>query len=202
MIVIIDYGMGNLHSVSNAVRYLGYPYQVSDQRSVIESADKLILPGVGAFSTGMASLRERGLVDVLNREVQERQKPMLGICLGVQLFARESQEGGRFEGLGWIDATVERLAPSRKDLKIPHVGWNSLSAKPDPLFASVPDGASFYFVHSYHVKCRDAGAVIASTDYGGSFTAGVRQRNIVGVQFHPEKSKNAGLQLLGNFLRS
>lgn len=201
MVVIIDYGLGNLRSVAGAVHRLGHPFRVSRQRADLEAADRLILPGVGAFGDGMKNLRELGLVDVLNDLVLGRCKPILGICLGCQLLARESFEFGHHEGLGWIDASVVRLEPGDPSLRVPHVGWNDLVQKrPCVLWEGVPPGALFCYVHSFHLRCGDPEVVTGECPYGGTFVAAVRRGNIYGTQFHPEKSQLHGLTVLRNFL--
>jgi glutamine amidotransferase len=160
----------------------------------------LILPGVGAFGDGMRRLAERGLIEPLTDAVCVRQRPILGICLGAQLMARESHEFGHHLGLGWLPATVQRIAPAGT-LRVPHVGWNELrQLRDDPLFAEVPPGALFYFVHSFHVAPDEPGIVAGTCEYGGTLAAVFRKENICGTQFHPEKSQRHGLRLLQNFL--
>ena len=200
MIVIIDYGLGNLLSVVNALRAIGHEALISTKPEDIRKADKLILPGVGAFSQGMKNLRESGLIEVLTEEVMKKKKPILGICLGVQLFAEKSYEGGEHKGLGWIkNSSVEKIVPSDSKLKVPHVGWDTTNFKKNPLFKDLPANPDFYFVHSYYIKCDDS--IITSTfDYGGTFTASIQKDNIYGTQFHPEKSQKNGLKLLKNFV--
>ena len=202
-VVIVDYGLGNLRSVEGAVDRVGHQPIVSSNRDQILAAPKLILPGVGAFGDGMAKLRERGLVEALNIAVHERRTPVLGICLGAQLMARESEEFGHHAGLAWLPATVRRIEPADPSLRIPHVGWNELrQTRDDELFEGVPQDALFYFVHSYHV-CPDSSELVAATcDYGGTVAAVFRKDNIFGTQFHPEKSQRHGLRLLENFLNA
>jgi glutamine amidotransferase len=202
MIAIIDYGMGNLRSLSNALEYLGEEVTITADPAVMEDADRIVLPGVGAFGDAMVAMRERQVIAPLNRQVKELGKPLLGICLGMQLVARESTEHGHHEGLGWIDARIERLNPAG-GLKVPHVGWNALRFPPDePLFHGVhPQAANFYFVHSFHMICADPADRLATADYGGDVTAVVRRGNITVMQFHPEKSQDNGLRLLGNWVR-
>lgn len=199
-VVIVDYGLGNLRSVAGAVERLGYEYLVTSEPDGVARAEKLILPGVGAFGDGMLNLRQRGLVEPLNELVLGERKPILGLCLGAQLLARESQEFGHHDGLGWIDASIERI-PGGNGLRVPHVGWNELrQVRQSPLFRDIPEGALFYYVHSYHIVARDPEVVRGETDYGGRLVAVVEQGNIFGTQFHPEKSQLEGLKLLGNFL--
>jgi len=193
--------MGNVRSVHNALDLLGLDAVVTADPAVIESADRLILPGVGAFGDAMSNLRSRGLIDVLTRSVIENGKPFLGICLGMQLLARTSSEHGTHEGLGWIDAEVDRFSFPANDLKVPHLGWNDVTPqRVHPLLEGLrEDQFVFYFVHSFHVICHDASDVVASCDYGLPFTAAVARRNIFAAQFHPEKSQDNGLQILRNF---
>jgi glutamine amidotransferase len=201
MIVIVDYGLGNLRSVAGAVEHLGHKPMVTSLPEDLERAERLILPGVGAFGDGMRRLRERGLVAVLTRLVRVERRPVLGICLGAQLFATEGHEFGRHEGLGWIDGAVVRLETGDPVLRRPHVGWNELiERRPSVLLDGVPADALFYFVHSYHLECRDSEAVVAECDYGRRFAAAFQQGNIYGTQFHPEKSQQHGLAVLRNFL--
>lgn len=200
MIGIIDYGLGNLRSVAGAVAKVGYEPQITSDIGELRAADKLILPGVGAFGDGMKNLRDRGLVESLTRLVLEEKKPILGICLGAQLLARDSSEFGHHSGLGWIDAHVVKLAPAG-GLRVPHVGWNDCAqVRPSPLFAGIPPDALFYYVHSFHIVCADPSLVIGTADYGMTITGAVQSGNIFATQFHPEKSQQHGLQLLKNFL--
>jgi glutamine amidotransferase len=201
MIGIVDYGLGNLTSVEAAVRRLGCEAVVSSDAAALRKADKLILPGVGAFGDGMRNLTERGLVEPLTAMVKDNGVPILGICLGFQLIANDSEEFGRHRGLGWIEGSVVRLAPADKDLRIPHVGWNDLVRVADcRLFDGLADDALFYYVHSFRLVPRATGIVTGECDYGGRFPAAIRQDNIWAVQFHPEKSQQGGLRLLRNFL--
>jgi len=201
MVAIIDYGLGNVRSVAGAVDKLGYDPLITGDAVDLERADKLILPGVGAFGDGMRRLSRLGLVAILNRLVHDRAVPILGICLGAQLMTRESNEFGRHEGLGWIDAVVEGIAPADPSLRIPHVGWNSLRLlRDDPLLAAIPEDALFYFVHSFHIRCDNPDIVKAECDYGAPIASVIHQNNVFGTQFHPEKSQLHGLRLLENFL--
>lgn len=200
MIGIINYGLGNLRSVAGAVERLGHEAKIANSTDELSRAKKLILPGVGAFGDGMKNLRQLGLVDLLNRLVLEEGKPVLGICLGFQLMARQSSEFGRHEGLGWIDSSVVKI-DTKGNLRLPHVGWNDLfQRKQSVLFDGVPDDALFYYVHSFHVKCKDKDIIIGECEYGICFTAAVEQGNIFATQFHPEKSQQWGLRVLQNFL--
>ena len=203
MTTVIDYGMGNLGSIVNMGRKAGGSFTVSADPAVIAQADKLILPGVGSFDHGMTKLRERGLIPVLNQQVLERKVPILGICLGVQLFTRGSEEGV-LPGLAWIAGDTVRFkrAVEPSTLKVPHMGWNFIDpAKADPLLRDLPPEPRFYFVHSYHLVCDDATDVLTWTQHGHRFASAVQRGNIWGTQFHPEKSHKFGLALMKNFLQ-
>lgn len=200
MIVVIDYGLGNLKSVEGAIQKVGYETAISDRLEDFERADKLILPGVGAFGDGMANLHRLGFVDPLTDMVVRRGKPILGICLGAQLIAKDSCEFGYHKGLGWIDANVIKLEPTDK-LRLPHVGWNELyQVRKTILFDNIPSDALFYYVHSFHIKCNRTDIVVGESEYGMCFTSVFQYENIYGTQFHPEKSQFYGLTLLKNFL--
>lgn len=195
MIAIIDYGMGNLYSLSQALQRLDHEYVITDDIEAIRQADKLILPGVGAFGDAMEELSKRKLSHVIIEEAIQG-KPLLGICLGMQLLFTSSEEHGYFSGLNLLSGHVERM---NMDLPIPHMGWNWLSFRhPHPLFRSLEEG-HVYFVHSYHVKASNSEDVIATTDYSEDITAIVARQNIIGMQFHPEKSGPLGMQLLHQF---
>jgi len=201
MIVIVDYRMGNVGSVLNMLRKIGAPAKVSADAGEISRADRLILPGVGAFDTGMTHLNASGLLPVLREQALERKKPILGICLGMQLLTHSSEEGS-LPGLGWIaGATVRfRFTGDQTKLRIPHMGWNTVTPTRDHLlFRDLADEAAFYFVHSYHVVCQHDSDVLAQAQYGYNFACAVQRDNICGTQFHPEKSHRFGLQLLRNF---
>lgn len=202
MVIIVDYGMGNLGSIANMLKKIGVRARISSSLSEIESADKLILPGVGAFDTGMARLTELGFVDALNDKVLHDKTPILGLCVGMQLFAQRSEEG-KLPGLGWLDAEVVRFkfGPEQRGLKIPHMGWNYIRIHmSSQLFIEMPQEARFYFVHSYHLVCQDERDVLATTVYGYEFPSIIMSRNIMGAQFHPEKSHKFGMRLLKNFV--
>jgi imidazole glycerol-phosphate synthase subunit HisH len=200
MIVIIDYGMGNVHSVKNALDFLGYDALISNKEEDIRKADKLILPGVGAFRDGMKNLERFNLIKLLDEVVLEKKKPIIGICLGMQLLCKTSEEGGIHEGLCWIDADVRLMEVKSKNLKLPHVGWNNIAKlKDDALLKGVSSGSDFYFVHSYQVVPKDGDVVTSTCDYGTKFAATIRKDNIFGAQFHPEKSQALGLKILENF---
>jgi imidazole glycerol-phosphate synthase subunit HisH len=201
MIVIIDYGMGNVGSVLNMLKKIGAAARISADRKTIAEADKLILPGVGAFDRGMTLLRELDLIDLLNEKVLDRKTPVLGVCLGMQLLSRRSEEG-ELPGLGWIEAdTVRfRFAPGDRSCKVPHMGWNTVQpTRCDALFGHFQEAPRFYFVHYYHVVCDDDGDVLARCTHGFPFAAAVQRGNVYGTQFHPEKSHKFGLQLLTRF---
>lgn len=201
MIAIIDYGLGNLRSIANMLKKIGIEAVVSSDPAVIERADKLVLPGVGAFDAGMKNLTERGLIPVLTSRVREQRTPLLGVCLGMQLFCRRSEEGQE-AGLGWLDAEVIRFRFDNNpaNLKIPHMGWDTVSVRqPHSLFHGLEADNRFYFVHSYHVVCQARNNVLTETLYGFDFTSAVVSDNIIGVQFHPEKSHKFGMRLLQNF---
>lgn len=202
MIVIVDYGMGNLGSIRNMIRKTGGDSLISSDVDTIRSASKLILPGVGAFDSGMKNLEERGLLPALNKRVLEDKIFILGICLGMQLFGKRSEEG-QLPGLGWVAAETVRFKfdDSNAGLKVPHMGWNTTAVcRAHPLFAGLEAENRFYFVHSYHLVCADPANVAARTHYGYNFTSAVAVENIMGVQFHPEKSHKSGMRLLKNFV--
>jgi glutamine amidotransferase len=202
VIAIIDYGLGNLRSVAGAVARLGGTPLITSRITDLERAEKLILPGVGAFGDGMARLARLGLIDALTRIVIDERRPILGICLGAQLMADESDEFGRHRGLGWLRARVTRIVPRDPALRVPHVGWNEMrQLAPSALFTDVPDGALFYFVHSYQICCDDTSMVVGTCEYGDQITAVLQRDNLYGTQFHPEKSQRHGLSLLDNFLK-
>jgi imidazole glycerol-phosphate synthase subunit HisH len=200
-VAIVDYGMCNLDSVRRAFEEVGAKPYVTDDPSELAQADRIVLPGVGAFPDAMANLRNRGLDDALTKHVVDDGTPFLGVCLGMQLLARSGTEVAPTDGLGWIDADVVRLRPDATDVRIPHIGWNEVDALPDsPLFAGIPPCADFYFVHSFHMVCTDPADVLATTPYCGGFVSAVTDHNVYAVQFHPEKSQHHGLRLLRNFL--
>ena len=201
MIVVVDYQMGNVGSILNMFRRIGVPATSSGDPAVIAAAGKLLLPGVGAFDTGMRRIRERELVPVLRQKALEERVPVLGICLGMQLLTEGSEEGSE-PGLGWIRGHTVRFdaASMARGLKVPHMGWNTVALqRPDPLFADLDEDHRFYFVHSYHVVCDDPADVLATTHHGYAFASSVQRDNIHGMQFHPEKSHRYGLRLLKNF---
>lgn len=197
MITIIDYGMGNLGSIANMLKKIGRPCQISADPAEIVRAERMILPGVGAFDTGMSNIRERGLESVLRQKALEEKIPTLGICLGMQLLTRGSEEG-QLDGLAWMDADTVRFRCIGQ--KIPHMGWNYVEFRqPCALSGQLPEEPRFYFVHSYHVVCDSKNTILAETEYGGNFTSITQQGNILGAQFHPEKSHKFGMAFLNFF---
>ncbi len=199
MIAVVDYGVGNLFSLASSLKKIGAQCVVTGEEKIIESADGIILPGVGAFADAMQKLTDTGLVPVLQRQA-DGGKPLLGICLGMQLLFDESFEYGKHKGLGFVKGSVSPIADDlTQPLKIPHMGWNSLDfKKQSPLFKYINDGEYVYFVHSYYAKnCGDS--VIATANYGIDMTVAVQNKNVFGTQFHPEKSGDAGLKILAAF---
>ena len=202
MIGIIDYGMGNLLSVANAVEMNGFEADIVDDANSLHKYDKFILPGVGAFKDCIENLHKKQFVKSLNTQVIEKEKPILGICLGMQVMAKIGFERGCHEGLGWFDAEVVKLSPNDDELKVPHIGWSSIDHDDEnTLFVKLPSLVQVYFVHSYFMRCKNKENVIAAYEYGQeSVTAAVNKGNIFATQFHPEKSQDIGLQILNNFL--
>lgn len=201
MIVIIDYGLGNLASIRNMIRKAGGKSTISGDPEVIRGAEKLILPGVGHFGAGMENIRSKGLEELLNEKVIKQGVPVLGICLGMQLMARHSEEGDA-RGLGWFDADVVHFDTNRMDgLKVPHMGWNDVKlTHAHPLFPDAAAEERFYFVHSYHIRCERPQDIQAEVHYGYDFTCAVSRDNIIGVQFHPEKSHRFGMEVMERFI--
>lgn len=200
-IVIVDFGMGNLNSIRRKLSRLNADPVVSSDPKAIAGADKLILPGVGHFGRAMENLKELNLLDALNETVCTRRAPILGICLGMQLMASRSEEGG-VSGLGWVAGDVVRFRPADAlAFKVPHVGWNQISlAKESVLMKDIPESSEFYFVHAYHLKPAAAADVLNETDYERRFISAVERDNVFGVQYHPEKSHDVGDKLLKNFV--
>ncbi len=198
-ITVIDYGIGNLRSVTKALEFLGCQVTLTSDPNEVMRANKLVLPGVGAFGAGMRNLTQLGLVDAI-RDAVQRGTPLLGICLGLQLLFDESEEMGRHEGLKLVRGKVVRF-PETNNIRIPHMGWNALKIrKSEPLFKGVPDGAMVYFVHSYFPVPDDNSVIAATTEHGVEFVSAIAIDNIFGTQFHPEKSSKVGLQILRNFV--
>jgi len=199
VIVVVDYGMGNLHSVGKALEASGGKVHVSSDPAEVARADKLVLPGVGAFADARAELDRRQLTTPILEHIRSGRK-FLGICLGLQLLFDRSHEDGLHEGLGVVRGEVVRFRAG--GLKVPHIGWNTIEETADaPLFTGVPDGSYVYFVHSYYVVPEDESVVAARTEYGERFTSAIAASNIWATQFHPEKSQQVGLRILDNFVR-
>ena len=200
-VVIVNYGMGNLNSVKRMMDRLRVDSVISSDPKDITESSKIILPGVGHFGKAMSNLKELNLLDSLNEAVMEKRKPILGICLGMQLLAKRSEEGDS-EGLGWFDAEVVKFDVSDKlKYKIPHMGWNQVSIKKNsPLMKNIAEMSEFYFVHSYHVKIENDADALNETEFDYVFPSAIEKENIFGVQYHPEKSHDAGAQLLKNFI--
>ena len=196
MIVILEYGMGNVGSIQNMLEYIGVNSIISSDHSDIEMATKIIMPGVGAFNKAMENLEKRDLIPVLNKRVIEDRIPILGICLGMQLLTKMSEEGQTL-GLGWLDAQTVRFKFDDPNLKIPHMGWNFVTYKND---FSKETNRKYYFVHSYQVVCNNENDIWATCQYGGDVVAAVRKGNIWGVQFHPEKSHKFGIEFFRRFV--
>lgn len=199
MIAIIDYGMGNLRSVQKAFEHVGCEAVITQDPQVILNASHVVLPGVGAFGDAIQNLERAGLIDSIYRVVQDG-RPFLGICLGLQLLFERSYEGGAFKGLALLPGEVKRL-PEELNIKIPHMGWNELKYRANPIFEGLDDPCFVYFVHSYYVEPRVSEHVIGTTFYGMDITVAVNKDNIYGLQFHPEKSGVEGLKMLRNFAR-
>jgi glutamine amidotransferase len=208
-VALIDYGSGNLRSAEKALARVaaeesaGQDIVVTADASVVAKAERIVLPGVGAFGDCMNGLRALpGMIDALNDAVLKRGTPFLGICVGMQLLADVGREFGEHKGLGWIGGEVVKIAPRDPSLKIPHMGWNDLKIEhAHPLLANIPTNGHAYFVHSYHFRAKYPSSVLATTDYGETLTAMIGRDNIAGTQFHPEKSQAVGLTLLSNFLK-
>ncbi|MBQ7972822.1 MAG: imidazole glycerol phosphate synthase subunit HisH [Lachnospiraceae bacterium] len=200
MIAIIDYDAGNIKSVEKAVKQYDADVVVTRDADILKKADKVILPGVGAFGDAMEKLRNYGLEDVI-RDIVAKGTPFMGICLGLQLLFEESEETPGVKGLGLLKGKILRIPDNNGELKIPQIGWNSLKFEtPTPLFTGLNDGAYVYFVHSYYLKAEDENIVIASTEYGTHIHAAVAKDNLYACQFHPEKSSDVGLRILKNFV--
>jgi len=201
MIAIINYGLGNLGSIANMLKVIGEKSVITSDKKEIEAADKIILPGVGAFDAGMSRLKEAGLVELLKTQALEVKKPVLGICLGMQLLGRKSEEGS-LPGLGLIPFDNLRFRLDDTELKVPHMGWDIVSFQQNnPLLEGLLGTQRYYFVHSFYAKCDSPDNVLMTCDYGHEFAAAVVSGNIYGVQFHPEKSHDFGMALLTNFVK-
>lgn len=200
MIHIADYGMGNIASIQNMLKKVGAQSVITNEPKKILEAEKIILPGVGAFDTAMKRLNENGWAEALNKKVIEKKTIVLGVCLGVQLMCNQSEEGVE-KGLGWVDADVVRFNPenAKEQIRIPHMGWNSVQQQKDISLLKMNEEDRFYFVHSYHLENVPLEFVWARTHYGYDFVSGIQHGNIYGVQFHPEKSHRYGMELYKNF---
>jgi glutamine amidotransferase len=203
MVTIIDLDIGNLHSVANAFRRIGAEVSIVTTASEVKDARVLVLPGVGAFGRAMTNLHQRGLAPILHEHVEQRRTPLIGICLGMQLLATRSYEHGVTEGLGLIPGEVKRLEPAPPEYLVPNIGWVEVhAAKPSPMFPEGVDGQAFYHVHSYHLVCEQPSDAAATFAFAGQrIVTAVERDNVFGVQFHPEKSQDAGLNLLSSLLR-
>ncbi len=202
MVLIVDYKLGNLFSVQKAFESIGEEARVCSDPHDLKAATHIVLPGVGAFGRGMENLASSHMREALEEEVMGNKKPFLGICLGLQLLADKGFEYGEHAGFGWIKGEVRKLEVEAQGLKAPHIGWNDVAfPRASRLFEGIKPGTDFYFVHSYQLICAEASNVTATTTYGGEITAAVERDNLYAVQFHPEKSQEAGLKLLENFLR-
>jgi len=201
VIAILDYGMGNVKSIQSMLKKIGQESIITSDLNIISQEWKYILPGVGSFDAGMRNLINSGIDKVLHHEVCVGKKKVLGICLGMQLLTKRSEEGQE-PGLGWVDAETKRFSFSGEERKlpIPHMGWNSINVvRPLGLFSGLPEDQRYYFTHSYHVVCHNTEDVVAESNYGGPFTCAFQRENVFGVQFHPEKSHKYGMALLKNF---
>ncbi|MFA5074966.1 MAG: imidazole glycerol phosphate synthase subunit HisH [Candidatus Babeliales bacterium] len=201
-VVIIDYGMSNLSSISRALEICGASVKISSNPNDVKTAEKIVLPGVGSFFDGMKNLHTLGLVESLREEVLINKTPLLGICLGMQLLALNGTEGGDCYGLGFIKGQVVKMEPKGEKERIPHIGWNDINIlRPNILFKDIKNNSDFYFVHSYHFVPENIKNTIATVDYCGKTVAAINNDNIYGVQFHPEKSMPLGFKILENFLK-
>jgi len=201
VITIVDYGLGNIQAIANIYRRLDIQVTTAQDAATLAQAQRIVLPGVGAFDWAMSRLDASGMRDTLDRLVLQDKRPVIGICVGMQMLARRSEEGSA-PGLGWIDASVRLFDDSRfvGPTHLPHMGWNDVAPRgADPLFAGLEHDARFYFLHSYYFEPHVQADALATTDYGGEFCCAVRHGNVMGVQFHPEKSHQWGIRLLKNF---
>tara|TARA_B100001142_G_C14280347_1_gene634633 strand:+ start:605 stop:1219 length:615 start_codon:yes stop_codon:yes gene_type:complete len=201
VIIIIDYGVGNLRSISSKLDMIGIKNKVSSNENDIKESDKLILPGVGHFKRAIKNLKNSGLIPILENEVLVKKKPILGICLGMQLFFQSSEES-KINGLGWINGKIKKFNFRNKDksFRVPHMGWNTIqTTNHSPLINNIDKDAKFYFAHSYYLLSKDNLDIVATTSYEIKFTSIINKKNIFGTQFHPEKSHKSGLTLLSNF---
>lgn len=201
MVVVVDYGMGNIRSVSKAFEAAGAQVLVSSKVEDLEKADRIVLPGVGAFGDSMANLEKLGLIGPLKEQVLGKKKPYFGICLGLQILAEAGEEKGHYRGLGWLPGKTVMFALQDPDLKVPHIGWNDITiSRESPLWEGLGKKRDFYFVHSFYFSPQDPRDTAATCSYGLDFTAAVQHENIFATQFHPEKSQESGLRIIQNFL--
>ncbi len=201
MVTIVNYGMGNVGSIQNMLKKLGEESICTSDPQQILDAEKLILPGVGAFAQGMRNLYDLNLIEPLNKAVLERKTPVLGICLGMQLLTKSSEEGGPVDGLGYVDARTIRFNLKDQGLKVPHMGWNTVTKRKDsPLILNAPVEQKYYFVHSYYVTCAKLTDILLTAYYGIEIVAAFANDNVMGCQFHPEKSHKYGMNILSNFV--
>jgi len=201
MITIVDYGSGNINAITNIYELLKIPFSIASKPSELESAEKIILPGVGSFDYCMSKLNNSGLKDVLNKRVLKDKVPVLGICIGLHIMALNSEEG-ELSGLGWIQGNVKKFDETKlvEKPKIPHMGWNSIKVESTPnLFKDINQDQGFYFIHSYYIEVENKENIMTTTNYGSNFVSGINSSNIYAVQFHPEKSHSNGMKLLKNF---
>lgn len=200
-VALVDYGAGNLHSVENALRKVGAKVKLTDDPDVIRAADRIVLPGVGSFRACAEGLRAvEGAVEAMSERVLVGGAPFLGICVGMQLLADRGREHGSTDGLGWIGGEVRLIEPTDPAIKVPHMGWNDVALMPHARDHALVEEGEAYFLHSYHFSVDEGSDIVAMTDHGGGLVAAVGRENILGVQFHPEKSQSCGLQLLERFL--
>ncbi|MBP9098251.1 MAG: imidazole glycerol phosphate synthase subunit HisH [Ferruginibacter sp.] len=204
MVAIIDYGVGNLNSIKNMLKKIGVDSVITSVSAEIECADKLILPGVGSFEYGMKKLRDSAFFDILQQKVLQNKTPILGVCLGAQLLLKGSEEGQPVPGLGWIEGKALRFDQDKMadNYKVPHMGWNELQVKKESrLFTDMYNNQRYYFVHAYHMACYHEADILAESNYSYNFVAAVEKENVLGVQFHPEKSHKFGMKLYENFIK-
>ena len=202
MVTILNYGVGNLSSIKNMLKKIGVESIITDDAKIVSEASKLILPGVGSYDYCVTKINESNFRDTLVEKVLQQKVPILGICLGLQLMGKSSQEG-KLNGLGWIDASCVKFQfENNSSFKIPHMGWNDVrQTKESKLLSKMYEDPRFYFVHSYHLQCNDPKDILLTANYGYDFTCAIEQENIYGVQFHPEKSHKYGMKLIENFVR-
>jgi len=200
-IILLDTGIGNIQSVANVLEYIGADFETSDSPVALSKASKIVFPGVGTYGNAMERIRKKDLYECLRKALLIDKKLCLGICVGMQVMSEVGYEFGEHQGLGVIPGVVKKIEVGEEKLRLPHVGWNNVSFKNDsPLFKKIPQDASFYFLHSYLFVPKEPGATSCTVNYGAKFTAAIERENIFGVQFHPEKSQEVGIQLIKNFV--